>query len=96
MVKDLQVYKEQTFEEIKYVDEYGNEFWYARELQAMLGYKEWRYFSSVIEEAQIACAQSNNSINSNFGVNPKIVKTGVSTKTIIDYKLSRYTCYPIV
>ncbi len=76
MVKDLQVYKEQTFEEIKHIDEYGNEFWYARELQAMLGYKEWRYFSSVIEKAQIACVQSNNSINSNFGVNTKIVKTG--------------------
>ena len=39
---------------------------------------------------------SNNSINSNFGVYTKIVKTGVSTKTIIDYKLSRYPCYLIV
>ena len=37
-----------------------------------------------------------NSINSNFGVNTKIVKTGVSSKTIIDYKLSRYACYLIV
>ena len=39
---------------------------------------------------------SNNSINSNFGVNTKIVKTGVSSKSIIDYKLSRYACYLIV
>lgn len=62
----------------------------------MLGYKEWRLFSAVIEKAQIACSQSNNFINSNFGVYPKIVKTGVSTKNIIDYKLSRYACYLIV
>ena len=39
---------------------------------------------------------SNNSINSNFGVYTKIVKTGVSSKSIIDYKLSRYACYLIV
>lgn len=92
----LEKYNEKNFEDIKHVDEYGNEYWYARELQTMLGYKEWRLFSAVIEKAQIACSQSNNFINSNFGVYPKIVKTGVSTKNIIDYKLSRYACYLIV
>lgn len=85
-----------TFEDIKHIDEEGYEFWYARELQIILGYKEWRLFSAVIEKAQIACVGSKNTVNSNFGVYPKIVKTGVSTKTIIDYKLSRYACYLIV
>ena len=65
---------ETTFESIKHINEYGNEYWLARELQTMLEYKEWRLFSAVIEKAQIACSQSNNSINSNFGVYPKIVK----------------------
>lgn len=92
----LEKYNEKNFEDIKHIDEYGNEYWYARELQTMLGYKEWRLFSAVIEKAQIACSQSNNFINSNFGVYPKIGKTGVSTKNIIDYKLSRYACYLIV
>ena len=92
----LEKYNEKNFEDIKHIDEYGNEYWYARELQTMLNYKEWRLFSAVIEKAQIACSQSNNFINSNFGVYPKIVKTGVSTKNIIDYKLSRYACYLIV
>ena len=55
-----------------------------------------RYFSVVIEKAQIACSQRNNSINSYFGVNTKIVKTGISSKIILDYKLSRYACYLIV
>ncbi len=95
-MNQIDEYNETTFESIKHINEYGNEYWYARELQTMLGYKEWRLFSAVIEKAQIACSQSNNSINSNFGVYPKIVKTGVSTKTIIDYKLSRYACYLIV
>lgn len=93
---ELEEYKEKTFENIKHIDELGNEYWEARELQEILGYKEWRYFSAVIEKAQVACLGSNNSINSNFGVNTKIVKTGVSTKPIIDYKLSRYACYLIV
>ena len=61
---------------IKHIDEYDNEYWEARELQQILGYKEWRYFSAVIETAQIACSQSNNSINSHFGVNTKIVDAG--------------------
>ena len=95
-MNEISNYNENVFENIKHVDEYGNEYWYARELQTMLGYKEWRLFSAVIEKAQIACSQSNNQINSNFGVYPKIVKTGISAKNIIDYKLSRYACYLIV
>lgn len=95
-MNSIEEYSEKTFEDIKHIDDRGNEYWEARELQQILGYKEWRYFSAVIEKAQVACSQSNNSINSNFGVNTKIVKTGVSSKTIIDYKLSRYACYLIV
>ena len=93
---NIEEYTEKTFESIKCIDENGNEFWKARELQQILGYKEWRYFSAVIEKAQIACCQSNNNINSNFVVNTKIVPAGKTTKPIIDYKLSRYACYLIV
>jgi DNA-damage-inducible protein D len=95
-MSDIEEFREKMFDDIKHIDEYGNEYWEARELQQILGYKEWRYFSAVIEKAQVACSQSNNNINSNFGVNTKIVKTGVSSKVIIDYKLSRYACYLIV
>lgn len=95
-MSNIEEFNEIVFEQIRHVDEFGNEYWEARDLQSVLGYKEWRLFSGVIEKAQVACAKSNNIINSNFGVNPKIVKTGVSTKTIIDYKLTRYACYLIV
>lgn len=90
---ELRDYQERTFEDIKHVDEYGNEYWEARELQQILGYKEWRLFSAVIEKAQIACGGSCKSIISHFGVYSKIVHAGVTTKNIIDYKLSRYACY---
>ena len=92
----VEKYQEKTFEDIKHLNEFGEEYWEARELQGVLGYKEWRYFLAVIEKAQIACSQSNNDISCHFGVNTKIVKAGKTTKPIIDYKLSRYACYLIV
>ena len=92
-MNNIEQYQTKTFENIKHVDEFGNEYWKARELQEILEYKEWRLFANVIEKAQIACAASKNDINSHFGV---YSKTGVSAKNIIDYKLSRYACYLIV
>ena len=92
----IKEYSEKTFEDIKHIDENGNEYWLARELQSILEYKEWRYFSAVLEKAQVACTMSNNNVNNHFGVNTKIVGAGVTSKPIIDYKLSRYACYLIV
>lgn len=93
---NIERYTEKTFDDIKHVDEKGNEYWEARELQKVLGYKEWRYFLVIIEKAQIACINSNNNPNNDFGVYTKIIKAGATTKTVLDYKLSRYACYLIV
>jgi hypothetical protein len=82
---NIEKYEAKMFEEIRHLDDLGNEYWEARELQEMLGYNEWRWFSNVIEKAQIACLQSNNDVNCHFGVYSKIVKAGVSSKSIIDY-----------
>ena len=95
-MNNIEQYKTKTFESIKHIDEYGNEYWEARELQEILEYKEWRLFANVIEKAQIACAASKNDINSHFGVYSKIVEAGIAKKPVIDYKLSRYACYLIV
>ena len=95
-MNNIERYTEKTFDDIKHVDEKGNEYWEARELQKVLGYKEWRYFSVIIEKAQIACINSNNNPNNDFGVYTKIIKAGATTKTVLDYKLSRYACYLIV
>ena len=86
---------EKTFEEIKHIDENGNEYWYARELMTTLGYKDWRYFDSVIEKAKLACENSNITILDHFVVDNKIVEAGITTKPKKDYILSRYACYLI-
>ena len=51
---DIQKYSEQTFESIKHINEYGQEFWYARELQTALEYTEWRNFKKIIDKAKDA------------------------------------------
>ncbi len=87
---------EKTFEEIKHVDENGNEYWYARELMLSLGYKDWRYFENVIEKSKIACENSNIADIEHFVANNKtIAMPKGATKIILDYKLSRYACYLI-
>lgn len=86
---------EKTFEEIKHINENGNEYWYARELMTTLGYKDWRYFDSVIEKAKLACENSNITVLDHFVVDNKIVEAGITTKPKKDYILSRYACYLI-
>ena len=51
-------YNNSIFEDIKHIDEYGNEFWYARELQKVLEYKDWRNFKKVIDKAIISAKNS--------------------------------------
>ena len=83
------------FENIKHIDENGNEYWYARELMSILGYSKWQNFHKVIKQSMIACEKSNNIINNHFTDISKMVKTGDSYRNIKDYKLSRYACYLI-
>lgn len=50
------------FENIKHIDENGNEYWFARELQNVLEYKRWDKFNNVITNATISCKNSNYAI----------------------------------
>jgi len=96
-MNNLKEYKDKTFEDIKHIDEFGNEYWYARELQKILEYKRWDKFNNVIENATIACQNSNNNIYDHFSQAGNMVEIGSKTKRKIkDYKLSRYACYLIV
>lgn len=87
---------ERTFENIKHIDEFGMEFWFARELQKVLDYSEWRKFEGVIKRAEQACNNSNVNISEHFVGTDKLSKRANNACTIIkDYKLSRYACYLI-
>lgn len=90
-------YSNSIFENIKHVDEYGNEYWLARELQKVLEYKDWRNFKKVIDKAVLS---ANNSISSESDWVVEVdkpIKTGKGKEEIVkDYKLLRYICYLIV
>ncbi len=85
----------QTFEEIKHIDENGVEYWYARDLSFVLGYKEWRNFNKVLEKAKIACKNSGFNVEDDFVEVNKIVEAGATRKKVVDYMLTRYACYLI-
>ena len=90
-------YTSKTFENIKHIDEYGNEYWYARELQKVLEYKEWRNFKIVIDKAITSCENSNFNVLNHFVETNKMIELGKTAKrNVLDYELSRYACYLIV
>lgn len=89
-------YSNQSFEDIKYIDENGIEYWYARELQLVLDYKEWRKFENVIKKAIDACENSGISAFEHFVGADKLSKRANNAEVLIkDYKLTRYACYLI-
>ena len=95
-MNEIKNYTEKLFEDIKHIDENGNEYWYARELQPTLKYTQWRRFENVINKAKTACENSNINVDDHFANVGKMVDIGSKTKRETnDYKLSRYACYLI-
>ena len=96
-MNELKECTEKMFEDIKHIDEEGNEYWSARELMPLLEYTLWQRFSSAIKKAIENCKNSNNNVMDHFIGTDKMVSIGSNTtRNIIDYKLSRYACYLIV
>lgn len=94
---DTKNYSEEIFENLKHINEYGQEFWYARELQSALEYSQWRYLKEAVERAKNACTNSGQNIADHFAEVRKMVEIGSNAKREIeDIALSRYACYLIV
>ena len=94
---ELELYKEKTFDDIKHIDNLGNEYWEARELMLVLGYSKWGNFKKVINKAKISCKVSGNNVSDCFADVGKSIISGKGKIDIIeDYNLNRYACYLIV
>ena len=74
----------------------GVEFWFARELQELLGYTTWRSFEQVIDKAKTACVNAGQPVADHFADVGKMVDIGSGTsREINDLALTRYACYLI-
>ncbi len=95
-MNEIEKYNENIFESIRHIDEYGNEYWYARELMKVLDYSKWNNFAGGIDKAKNACINSNINVTDHFADIGKMVSIGSGAKRKQkDYKLSRYACYLI-
>ena len=95
-MNELKEYTEKLFEDIKHIDEHGNEYWLARELQNVLEYSQWRRFEKVIDRSKTACKNSNVDTSEQFADVGKLsINVNGGKRKIVDYKLSRYACYLI-
>lgn len=87
-MSNIDNYSEKIFEDIKHLTKDGMEYWYARELQTILEYSEWRNFKNTIEKARqlINNGLSNGEISDSI----KVVDIGSNAvREIIDYKLDK-------
>lgn len=81
------------FEAAGQVDE-GNEFWFARDMQTLLGYAKWDNFLAVVGKAKAACAQAGYGCDDHFADVGKMVSLGSGAeREVEDIVLSRYACY---
>ena len=85
------------FEQIKQIDEFGNEFWYARQLAKILEYTDFRNFVGVINKAKEACSKSGFEVSEHLVEVNEVLEAGQGAKhSYPGFKLSRYFCYLIV
>ncbi len=95
MERELLVQLHRNFEDCAH-EKNGVEFWYARELQVLLGYDKWENFENVIKKAKIACKNAKQEISDHFAdVRKTIAMPKGASKDIPDLMLTRYACYLI-
>jgi len=96
---DIEKYSEQTFGQCKQINEYGEEFWYARDLAQVLQYKRYDKFLNVVAKAIEACSNSQQNSVDHFSHVGRMVEIGSGAECEIEdivLSRSRYACYLIV
>ena len=94
--ENLSMPSRKSFEALKQVNQHGAEYWTARDLQPLLGYRQWRSFEKAVEKAITSCEQSGNDPGYHFARARKPITGGKGAVQEVDnYHLSRFACYLI-
>lgn len=95
--KEIEKAHHETFERLKKVNEYGQEYWMARQLSKVLEYAEFRNFLPVIEKARKACENSGQQVADHFVEMHEMVSIGSGAeREMPSLAFSRYACYLLV
>ena len=90
-MSDIEKQHNSIFEQIRRIDENGNEFWSARDMAKVLEYSEYRHFIPVIEKEKEACRNSGQNFMDHFEDYLDMIEIGKGGKRPVDsVKLSRY------
>ena len=96
MKKEIVQKLHKNFNDYAQKTEGGLEFWFARDLQVLLGYDEWRNFQKAIEKGKIACQTAGLKVGDHFvDVNKMIALAKGAQRRIDDISLTRHACYLI-
>lgn len=79
------------FDSIRRVNNLGQEYWLARELMGLLGYVEWRNFSTAVKEAKENLELSGVCVTDHF----LEISTKSQGRDATDYQLTRLACYHV-
>ncbi len=95
MKSDIIIQLHKNFEDYAHQID-GEEFWFARDLQGLLGYAKWENFTKVVDKAKISCRTAEHEVVDHFPDVRKMVDIGSGAeRPVDDIALTRYACYLI-
>jgi DNA-damage-inducible protein D len=88
-MKDISKQVTTVFEQIRRIDENGNEYWSARDFSKALEYAEYRNFIPVINRAKDACLNSGQATADHFVDMHEMVQLELKARPL----LCKYSIY---
>lgn len=84
------------FDDLRQVDDSGNEYWSARDLMPIAGYEKWERFEDAINRAKTSADNQGHNPEHHFPTSGKVIDGGRwGTQTVADYNVTRFGCYLI-
>lgn len=91
MTREITRAGQSPFDDARRTDEFGNEYWSARDLQQLMGYSQWKNFEVPLQRAMKAAANQGMQVDDHFARSRKV--SGARGPAQADYRLTRFSAY---